>query len=493
VRRETKWLTAILVIAAILRCVVLSTRSIFYDDAFSIFLSEQSLSKIITGTAADTMPPLYYFLLHIWLLAGRSLWWVRLLSVLLSVGSVWMIHRLIADMGYSRAGLWAAFFTAINPFQIYHAQEVRMYSLLAFALLGFAWFFLKIWKQAVPGWGLWLGLFLCGSAALYTHNLAAFSLIVPAILTVVAGRWKLLPRLMGAYGAMGLAFLPWLVMVPGQVEKIQKAFWTPRPGVVEIINALVQSVSSLPLPVVPMAIVLGLSLLIIILIGLEAWRARHTPWLGWLLAWVIIPPALLFVVSYVMRPVFVLRGFILSQVVFLGFAAVVITVARQKGALWLVGGSFILAAIIGLPAQYTFQSFPRSPYREMIIGLREQVTPEAIVLHDNKLSFFPSFYFDPGLPQAFLGDEPGSHNDTYAPASQQAIGLIPEDSPNGVIETHDEIFFVVYQQTLDEYAEMGYDQHPVVATMERSMQPAGQEQYGDLLVIHYVKPERVNP
>jgi uncharacterized membrane protein len=74
-------LTAILVIAAILRCVVLSTRSIFYDDAFSIFLSEQSLSKIITGTAADTMPPLYYFLLHIWLLAGRSLWWVRLLSV----------------------------------------------------------------------------------------------------------------------------------------------------------------------------------------------------------------------------------------------------------------------------------------------------------------------------------------------------------------------------------------------------------------------------
>lgn len=56
-----------LALGAVLRLIGSGSRSLQYDDTFSIFLSARSLPEILSGTAADTMPPLYYFLLHFWL------------------------------------------------------------------------------------------------------------------------------------------------------------------------------------------------------------------------------------------------------------------------------------------------------------------------------------------------------------------------------------------------------------------------------------------
>jgi mannosyltransferase len=60
-------LAGIMALALFLRCLGLNTRGIQYDDAFSILLAERSLPDIVRGTAADTMPPLYYSILHFWL------------------------------------------------------------------------------------------------------------------------------------------------------------------------------------------------------------------------------------------------------------------------------------------------------------------------------------------------------------------------------------------------------------------------------------------
>ncbi|MEN6482834.1 MAG: hypothetical protein ABFD29_11775, partial [Anaerolineaceae bacterium] len=73
----------ILIGATVLRLYRIEARSIQYDDAFSYFLSIQSLSNIISGTAADTMPPFYYFLLHFWSLISTSIWFLRLLSLII--------------------------------------------------------------------------------------------------------------------------------------------------------------------------------------------------------------------------------------------------------------------------------------------------------------------------------------------------------------------------------------------------------------------------
>ncbi len=59
-----------------------------------------------------------------------------------------------------------------------------------------------------------------------------------------------------------------------QIEKIQGAFWTPRPGLVEVLQALVLFTASLPLPGVWFVIALVLSLYILVIVSLELVRMK---------------------------------------------------------------------------------------------------------------------------------------------------------------------------------------------------------------------------
>ncbi len=485
-----KWgLVGILAVGLALRCIQLQGRSIAYDDAFSYFLAQQDFSKIIQGTAADTMPPLYYFLLHGWIgLGGSQLWWLRLLSVGLNLGAVVTLFFMVRLLAGETAGLWAAFLGAISPLQIYHAQDLRMYALLAFCQLLYCLFFVRIYtgNRAKKPWLDWFGLILAGAGAMYTHNLAIFVLIIPNIFLLVKRNWHALTQLVIAQLGIGLIALPWLAMVPGQVEKIQRAFWTPRPGIVEIVQSVMLTVTQLPLPGIWLTVGLTASLIVAVVIVWETirlWRASKLP--GFLVSLALVPPTLLFVVSYIMRPVFVTRGFLAAVTGFLGLAGVVIARRWPQLPAWLVLAGFVSGSAIGLPYHYTFEEFPRSPYQAAMADLSAAVKPGDQVIHDNKLSFFPSHYYAPDLPQSFLMDEPGSPNDTLAPASQQAMGLFPQKNLEQAVGGSNHIFFILFDTTLQEYLQSGSPDHPQLVWLKAHFHLAGQTRYNDLLVYEF--------
>ena len=69
------------------------------------------------------------------------------------------------------AGLdWASLFAAVSPLQIYHAQDIRMYALLEFCQLGYAFCLLKAWGSETntgkPTWGWWIATVLFGAGAI---------------------------------------------------------------------------------------------------------------------------------------------------------------------------------------------------------------------------------------------------------------------------------------------------------------------------------------
>jgi mannosyltransferase len=489
---KARWgLIGILALGLALRCIELQGRSIAYDDAFSFFLARQDFSKIVSGTAADTMPPLYYFLLHGWIaLGGSQLWWLRLLSVGLNLAAVVVLFLLVRSLAGQAAGLWAGFLGVISPLQIYHAQDLRMYALLAFCQLLYCLFFVRIYlgKRAKMPWLDWIGLVLAGAGAMYTHNLAVFVLAIPDLYLLIKRDWRTLSRLLIAQVAIGLVALPWLAMIPGQVDKIQRAFWTPRPGLVEIIQAVILTTSQLPLPGIWLTIGLAASLVVVVIIAWETirlWRGGKLP--GFLAALAFFPPLLLFIISYIMRPVFVTRGFLAAMTGFLGLAGVVI--ARRWPALpaGLVLLGFISGAAIGLPFQYSFEEFPRSPYQAAMDHLRTVMKPGDQIVHDNKLSFFPSYYYAPDLPQNFLMDEPGSPNDTFALASQQAMDLYPQKDLEQAVGASNHIFFILFDTTLQEYLQSGSPDHPQLAWLKQHFRLAGQSHYNDLLVYEFTR------
>ncbi|MDE3077701.1 MAG: glycosyltransferase family 39 protein, partial [Chloroflexota bacterium] len=78
-----------------LRVARLEFQSLWYDEGSSIFLSRQSLAAITSGAAHDIHPPLYYYLLHFWMLAaGRSEFAVRSLSVAAGLLTVVLVFAL---------------------------------------------------------------------------------------------------------------------------------------------------------------------------------------------------------------------------------------------------------------------------------------------------------------------------------------------------------------------------------------------------------------
>lgn len=454
--------------ALLIRCLFLQSRGIQYDDAFSIFLSQRPLAQIVSGTAADTMPPLYYFLLHGWGLVSGELWWLRLFSVSLSLASIGLLYGVTRRLAGENAGLWAALLAAISPLQIYHAQDLRMYALTTCLVMGYLYFFVRLWqREGRQRIGDWAGVILCSAAAFYAHNLAGFLLLSPYVFLLFRKAWKLIFRLGLAHTASLVLFSPWLNLLPGQVEKIQVAFWTPRPGVVEVIQAGLLSAANLPLASNWLLTAAILSLGSLCLVGLEWWRRRKNLGGVALLAWAaVLPGLLLFLLSYLMRPLFVPRAFLAAYLAWDGLAGWAIWQAWKKGGGKVLLGLFVLAAGVTLPYQLTFSNFPRSPFQAAMVDLAAEQQAGDVIIHDNKLSFFPAHFYAPGLAQKFLGDEPGSTNDTYAAISQQAIGLIPQESLEQAAEGYERVIYLVFMQTLADFEALGASQHPGLAWLE---------------------------
>ncbi|MCB0168575.1 MAG: glycosyltransferase family 39 protein, partial [Anaerolineae bacterium] len=180
------WL--ILLLAAFFRFYHLAGQSLWSDEGNSVALARRSFTEIAQRTAFDIHPPFYYWLLKIWTgLFGDSEVGLRSLSAVLGVACVYLIWQIARRLLGRRIGLAAALIAAISPFQIYYAQETRMYMLLT--LLGTLTVFLAVLMVDQPEnpW-LKIGYVITVTAGLYTHY--AYPIVWAA--AVVAVSYQLL-------------------------------------------------------------------------------------------------------------------------------------------------------------------------------------------------------------------------------------------------------------------------------------------------------------
>lgn len=129
---------AILLLATGLFLSFLGHRSLWLDEAFSVWQGQQNQTTIWLTGRDLVHSPLYYSLLHFWVRLGATEGWVRLpsaLAALLAVALLGQIGRRLAD---ESAGRRAALLLAISPLTVWYAQEARMYAPLMTVGLGLA-------------------------------------------------------------------------------------------------------------------------------------------------------------------------------------------------------------------------------------------------------------------------------------------------------------------------------------------------------------------
>jgi hypothetical protein len=227
------------------------------DEGISVGIASHPLTDIPRALIEDGSPPLYYILLHGWIvLFGASEAATRSLSLLFALATVpaaWWGARSIFD---ARAGAIAAGAAAGCPFLTLYAQETRMYSLVALlSLLASASFVLAFVQgrrsQLVPLGG-WLVLLL------YTHNWGLF------LSAGMAAAWLVLWR-RGRVGAreglllaaaVAVLYLPWVPSVLSQAAHTG-APWSERPSPLLLLTIPVTLFGVVALPALAVALARG--------------------------------------------------------------------------------------------------------------------------------------------------------------------------------------------------------------------------------------------
>ena len=212
---ERRWPPLLVVLLSFgLRLYHLRTQSLWYDEAFSVWLSRQSPAQIVANVELGHTP-FYFLLLHGWmLLAGQSEQAIRYLSLLagvLTVPAAYMIGKRL----FGRAvALATATLVATSPLAIWYSQETRMYSVVMLVASLSTYFMIR----GLEGESRFWFAYAAAAAILpYVHLYGLMVVLAQALfaagclgLGTLRGepRRRLIHWLM-AQTAAGLLFLPW--------------------------------------------------------------------------------------------------------------------------------------------------------------------------------------------------------------------------------------------------------------------------------------------
>jgi uncharacterized membrane protein len=243
--RRVAALSALLVVAALLRCFGLGAHGLWWDEMLSLSSACGSTvvvaEPITTGagpfTAADFWRSdtasnvaqavirqdggngiLYHLLLHEWIRAfGVGDAAVRAPSALAGVLTVWGVWALALRLFGASAAWWAGGFAAAHPLLVRYSQEARPYALATLLALLATLCLVRLWRSEdpSPGWGLLYGVAAAG--AFLSHYLCLSVLLGHGVFAAFGVRsrrvWtSLLPGL----GAATMLVGAWLFAAGGR-------------------------------------------------------------------------------------------------------------------------------------------------------------------------------------------------------------------------------------------------------------------------------------
>lgn len=345
----------ILLSAIVVRVLSLQGESFWLDEAYSFYQARnpflmqadnlfglrtvtQRLTFVRHILSDDIHPPFYYGQLGLWSLLGLGDRLMRMNSVLwgmLSIPAVyWLAKKFVSTAAIP---LIAASLVAFSPFHVEMSIELRMYGLMCFLAAVSIYYLHTILHSPKPTWTTWIVYTLSNILMVYSQGIGFLWVLLQGL--IFAGftlhTWvqkRHLPLTLKSWmlslGATVLVFLPWAALmlrgsrVRGSIDSIGLVTTYLRvptledllsvPGQLLFNNASSFSYPSPPLSTPP--VVLGglyAIALLLTAIGSFALRKRFAD-----LLLLVIPSVgallLFFVISVLVKPIFIVRALIFA-------------------------------------------------------------------------------------------------------------------------------------------------------------------------------------
>jgi hypothetical protein len=103
-----------------------------------------------------------------------------------------------------------------------------------------------------------------------------------------------------------------------------------------------------------------------------------------------------------------------------------------------------------------------------------------VVIHSNKLTYLPSYYFDRELPQSYLIDPQGSPADTLSPATRKVLHISDKENIKTASASANRVWYIIQQQSVNEYIEQGYKTHPDIEYLNQNFASISTEMFEDI-------------
>ncbi|MBN1643059.1 MAG: glycosyltransferase family 39 protein [Anaerolineae bacterium] len=428
---------AILLLGFGLRVYRLGDQNIWWDEGHAIWAARQSLRQVTDITAHDVHPPLYLWMLHVWLpRVGESEFAVRYLSLcggMLSVALTYVVARRLTG---SRAALLAMLLIAIARFHIWWSQEARMYVwATTFALLS-VHHFTRLRNGRSRAWWAYIA---SSAAAMYTLYLSALVLIVENLFVAITiWRHHRRRRFVFHWGLSQLGILalysPWLYMAMDSRTDVGKSPFSFRLiwqlyGTV-LVTGISTDLDRYTWLVVAFALLAGAGLSLLVLSRRQPQRHMLAGWeVALLLALpLLVPPLVVYGLS-------IPRGFFYSPkpearylLLFAPLAYILLagTIASYWRAGWrgralsVAGALLVLGTFVGvLPSHYAGR-YLRDEVQTAIATLRtyRRADDAVLLVSGDRYPVF-LYYYNRAFPE-------GAGPDVY---------LIPQHAPNLSAET----------------------------------------------------------
>ena len=333
-----RWVAAGATLLALVLVVVdAGSKSIWYDEGFTLFLVDGSLAHLWDGiSGGDVNQSPFYVLFWAWYhVAGHSEASLRLLPGLCAAATVPVVYLLGRRLHGPAVGALAAVLVAVHAEVIGWGQQLRGYSTVLLLVTLATWLFVRAVER--PTTGRSVAYALMAALAVYGHFLAGFVLLAHALSLLVVRPFP--RRLVVVAGAVGGVLLLPLVIFVLSVDG-DPLEWIP-PGSLKTLYERLGDLAggaSLQLAVVGLAVLAG---------GIAAANVlRRRPWSQEAFAhvlpllWLAAPVVAVVGSTWAGRPLLVARYLVLVV------PALALVAASGVAALARVGGARVAAVAV---------------------------------------------------------------------------------------------------------------------------------------------------
>lgn len=350
--------------AAGFRLVGIEREPLWLDEIYTHDIGTGGLAETLREVARfDDSKPAYHLGLRAWRGAfGSSTLALRGYSAVWSVLGVGLIFLLGREVGgRSATGLLAAGLAAVNPLDLFFAQEARMYAQAAALTTLSSWVLLR-WVRLVAScstrstWAPAVGYAVAASLLVSTHYVTVTVLLAQGLFALVfflrLRAWRDVASYLGCAVGCTLVLAPWLVFVRrcrGEAYSAEAFAWIPEPSATDPLLAVIRDLpwgcAGWPPTTRGIATALSAALLVLVAATLLGGKRRAALDTATRLgirfaAWLVLAPlALVTAISWTWLPVLYRPRFSL-----LLLAPFLVVLAVAVGSLTRRSGRFVLAA-----------------------------------------------------------------------------------------------------------------------------------------------------